>query len=122
MKTLGKRWLLVCRRPPYGHALAREAIDVALAAAAFDQPVSLLFTGDGVLQLLEGQSGAIPGQSALGLLLSSLPLYDIDEILVDAQALFDRGLTAEALVVPVKLLSAEAMTEVVHSHDVVLSA
>lgn len=50
--------LLVLRRGPYGNALARASLDVALAAAAFEQDVHLLFMDDGVWQLLPGQQPA----------------------------------------------------------------
>ena len=53
--THTKSLLLLIRHSPYGSSLARASIDVALAAAAFDQAVSLLFVGDGVLQLLPEQ-------------------------------------------------------------------
>ena len=35
--------LLVFRRAPYGGSSGRAGLDLAMAAAAFEQPVSLLF-------------------------------------------------------------------------------
>ena len=71
---------MVVRHSPYGSSLARASLDVALAAAAFEQPVKLLFMGDGVLQLLPEQDSRAIGQKNIGRLLSSLPLYDIDMV------------------------------------------
>jgi tRNA 2-thiouridine synthesizing protein C len=80
-----KTVLLVLRHSPYGSSLAKAAVDVALATAAFSQAVDLLFLGDGVLQLLPGQDSRALGKN-VGRQLASLPLYDINRVYVDAQA------------------------------------
>lgn len=81
-----KRVLLMIRHSPYGSGLARASLDVALAAAAFEQPVSLLFMGEGVLQLLPDQDSTQIGRKNLSRALTSLPLYDIDSVYVDRAA------------------------------------
>ncbi|MCB1679949.1 MAG: sulfurtransferase complex subunit TusC [Halioglobus sp.] len=80
------RHLVVVRRAPYGASLARTAIETALAVAAFEQPVDILFMGDGVLQLLGQQDSQASGSRNMGRLLASLPLYDIEAVYVDGQA------------------------------------
>jgi tRNA 2-thiouridine synthesizing protein C len=87
-----KSLLVVVRRSPYGSSLARASLDVALAAAAFEQPVSLLFMGDGVLQLLAEQDSKAIGVKNIGRLLASLPLYDIERVYVDAEAATSYGI------------------------------
>ena len=42
-----KRALVIIRHSPYGSSLGRAALDTALAMAAFEQPVDILFMGDG---------------------------------------------------------------------------
>jgi len=76
----------VLRHSPYGASLARASLDVALASAAFEQPVDLLFLGDGVLQLQSDQDSQSPGIKNRGRQLASLPLYDINCVYVDAEA------------------------------------
>ncbi|MCK7492950.1 MAG: sulfurtransferase complex subunit TusD [Comamonadaceae bacterium] len=49
--------LFVLRHPPHGSMNAQESLDMILAAAAFDQSVSLLFLDDGVFQL---EAGTVP--------------------------------------------------------------
>lgn len=88
--------LVVSRHPP-NHSLARSALDTALALAAFDMPVTLLLLGDAVLQLLPGQDCSDLGVRNLGKLLGSLPLYDINCIHVDAEAVARYGLDSSAL-------------------------
>jgi len=120
MASMKKSFLLICRRAPYGQSLAREALDVALTAATFDQQVAMLFLGDGVLQLLKGQQPAAIAQKALDKQLAALPLYDIEMVYVEAEALQQRGLALSDLALPAQALSADAIAEQINMHDVVL--
>lgn len=87
MSGLAKpKMLVVLRRSPYGSSLAKASIDVALAAAAFEQPVDLLFMGDGVLQLIPDQDSCSIGLKNVGRQLAALPLYDINSVYVDSTA------------------------------------
>ncbi len=54
---MASKLLVAVRHAPYGGSLAKTAIDTALAAAAFEQDVSVLFLGAGVLNLVPGQDG-----------------------------------------------------------------
>ena len=82
-----KTLLVVFRRAPYGRGLTRGGYDLALAAAAFEQPVSLLFMDDAVWQLMPGQSTARIDAKSIESTLASLSLYDIDTLYVEADAL-----------------------------------
>lgn len=84
--TDAKNLLVIVRHSPYGSSLGRASLDTALAAAAFDQPVSLLFMGDGVLQLRADQDSQAIGVKNIGRLLASLPMYEIEQVYVDAEA------------------------------------
>jgi len=94
---------------------------VALAAAAFELPISLLFAGDGVLQLQAGQECAGIGVRNLGRLLASLPLYDIDYAYADAEAAARYGLDLATAPLPVRALDAGAITELIRGHDHLLA-
>lgn len=118
---IAKRYLIVCRRPPYGESYAREALDVALAAAAFDQPVAFLFLGDGIAQLLRAQDSVAIAEKSLEKQLAALPLYDIDTIYVDAAALRERGFTLDDLSLPAQALADDAIATLIRQHDIVLN-
>lgn len=115
-----KSFLIVCRQPPYGSALAREALDVALATAAFDQRVAMLFLGDGVLQLLRPQDAAAIGQKAHDKQLGALPLYDVEELYVDARALRERGVEGTELAVAARAVEDTDIAALYAAHDIVL--
>jgi tRNA 2-thiouridine synthesizing protein C len=120
MAAMKKSFLLICRHAPYGQTLAREALDVALTAATFDQSVALLFMGDGVQQLVRAQQPSAIAQKALDKQLAALPLYDVETIYVETAALRTRGLTAADLALPVQLLEAAAIAQAIDAHDIVL--
>lgn len=120
MATMKKSFLLIYRHSPYGQSLAREALDVALTAATFDQAVALLFMGDGVLQLVKSQQPGAIAQKALDKQLAALPLYDVETIYVEADALTARGLTTADLALPVQLLNADDIAQQIEAHDIVL--
>ncbi|WP_336366558.1 DsrE family protein [Marinobacter sp. C2H3] len=98
--------LVVIDRAPYGDWSGREALDMAFALAAFDQPVSLLFLGAGVAWLRpseagsDGPAGAL-GQKAVHRNLSAAPVFGVDEILA-CRASCERFGVAGNLVMPAR--------------------
>ena len=79
-----RAWLFIVGSSPYAHELPSDpAIDATMAAGAFGQSASVLFTGDGCQYLNQGISP--PGEQAdLRKLLKSLPLYDINHLYVSS--------------------------------------
>ena len=113
--------MVVINHAPYGGSLARAGLDVALATAAFDQPVELLFTGEGVFNLLPEQHSDALGVKNIGKLLGSLPLYDIDTVYADVESLRHYGLDEDRLVVPVSAIAREQVHALLSSADHLLS-
>lgn len=87
-----KKVLFVLQQDPLSGSLARAGVDTALAYAAFDQPVTVLFTGAGVLQLAPEADAMRAGRRDLRRVIDSMPLYDIEAVLVDRDALQAYGL------------------------------
>lgn len=115
-----KTLLIHCRHSPYRGTLAKTSIDVAMAAAAFEQPITLLFSGDGVWQLVAHQQPP-GGEKNHGKFVSALPLYGIESVYVDRQSLALRGLDVSALCVPVELIEADAVCTLMASCDQVFN-
>ncbi len=120
MAGVKKNMLFVFRRPPYGTSLARAALDAALATATFEQPLKLLFLGDGVLQLLPGQDSAPVGARNIGKLLGSLPLYDIEQIYVERKAAEEYALDLNDSPVPAIALESEGIRQLMIKSDHIL--
>jgi len=112
-----KSVLLIIRHSPYGSSLARASLDTALAAAAFEQPVQLLFMGDGVLQLVADQQSQAAGVKNIGKLLSSLPLYGIERVYVDTEAATRYAIQLSSAPIATEAVSAAEINRLMASCD-----
>lgn len=108
--------LIVLRHAPHGSSWLREGLDVALVAAAFGKRVGLLFQGDGVFALLQGQSSGPLAQKGTHPQLAMLEMYDIEHLWVSEAALAARGLSVDSLMLPVTSLGASRIARLMHSH------
>jgi tRNA 2-thiouridine synthesizing protein C len=117
-----KRFLYVNRRAPYGTIYALESLEMVLIAAAFDQDVTMVFVDDGVYQLKKGQDTKAVNMKNFSPTYRALDDYDVEKLYVEKESLEARGLTADDLVVPVQVVDAQALREIMNAQDVVLSA
>ena len=112
-----KTSLVIIRHTPYGSSLGRTALDAALAMAAFDQPVQLLFLGEGVLHLLPDQDSHAIGVKNIGKLLAAMPLYEIASVYVDADAARRHGLDLALAPLPCESLDPAGIRTLMSSND-----
>ena len=119
--TNTKRIILVCRKAPYGNALAREALEIALAAAVYDQNLAIVFCGDGVWQLLENQNTETINSKNQQKLLSAFAMYDIDEIYVEDNALHSRNISPEELSIEATIINQKTIAALFDSADILLN-
>ena len=71
-----KRWLITLSGAPRSVSAVRAGADLALAAGAFGQQVTLVFSGEG----LEFLKPAPAHDESLYQLLGSLPFYEIETV------------------------------------------
>jgi len=116
-----KSILIINQSAPYASSKARESLDVALTCAIFEMPVSLLFMGDGVLQLLKGQQPEALQTKKHEAMLTALPMYDIDCLYVTSSDLKLHGLHSEDLAVPVNIVEQKQIASLIQQHDTVLT-
>jgi tRNA 2-thiouridine synthesizing protein C len=112
-----KHFLVITSSAPYGTAQAKEATELALATALFEQKVSLLFQGDGVFQLLPNQNPAAVEQKNLAAMQQALPLYDVEDLFYCADSLQKRGLDHGDLVLSAKALSHSEIASLIRQQD-----
>ena len=120
-KTGPKKFMLVNRRAPHGTIYALEALEVVLIAATFDQDVSMAFLDDGVYVLAKGQKTTGLEMKNFSPTFRALDDYDVNKLYVERQSLEQRGLDAGSLLVPVQVLDAKQLGELMAQQDVVLS-
>lgn len=93
--------LIIFRHAPLSSSLTAEGLDLALLSASFGGKVTLFFCDEGVFSLLDNQSKGPLGEKSVLPTLRALALYDIDQVYVDETSLIQRGLSIEALGIPV---------------------
>ncbi|MFB9146492.1 DsrE family protein [Halomonas alkalicola] len=113
--------LVILRHAPHGTSWLREGLDAALVAAAFGRRVTLLFMGEGVTALVPGQANGPLGQKGTAPTLEMLEMYDIDTLLVEAEALARFGLAVEGLMLPARAVAAAQLPALTADHSLVLT-
>ncbi len=116
-----KKLMYVNRRAPYGTIYALEGLEVVLIGAAFDQDVSLAFIDDGVYQLHKGQDTKASGMKNFSPAYRALEGYDVDKLYCERESLAARGMTEDDLIVPVEVLSAAELAQLMEQQDVILN-
>ncbi|MFI0471343.1 DsrE family protein [Halomonas sp. HMF6819] len=101
--------LITLTSAPFASNTLREGLDVALVAAAFGEPVTLLFAGDGALALVKAQQAGAPGQKAILPTLEMLEMYDIEALLVPESSLAEQGLDASQLIEAARVITQDEM-------------
>lgn len=111
--------VFIFRSPPYSTPIAQEGIDALLAAAIFDQKISVIFMGDGVFQLNRNQSPA-GGRNQMKML-QSLAMYDVEQIFVQATALAERGISSDNLNIACSTISDQVIHQMISSASHILN-
>lgn len=119
MNSASKKILFVIAN--YHLAKAQEALDAILMASTFNQEVSVIFLADGVFLLNKNQNLEKIHVKNFIATYKALSLYDVQNVYLDAEALAQRHLNSEDLLIPVRLLNPKEIAEIIHSQDVIMS-
>ena len=112
--------LITLSHAPYGSQDAKEALDVALVLAAFEQQPALLFIDEGILQLLPN-SQSPSSHKHIGKIISALEMYEINELWVEQESLDYFGIMVDELSQPVKVINRAQVSQLCaqyHQHVV----
>ena len=89
--------LIIISRAPYDGSLARGALDAAMSFAVFGRQPKLLFSGAGALCLANRNPTSTLGRKSVRKVVDSLPLYDVDEVFVEASALASFNISSDEM-------------------------
>ena len=112
---------IISRQAPYGSNRAQQSLDIALAAAVFEQTVNYIFMGDGVYQLLGNQNATSIQSKTLVNALKTLDLYGIESIFVDSQSLRERNLIPKDLSLKASIVSRDEIAIIVRASNSVFN-
>ncbi len=113
--------LVINQKPPHSSMATREALDCALATAAFGVEVGVLFIGDGIFQIHKEQLTKSAGVKNTAAIFGSLDLYDIKQVFVRQADLSERALTLSDLAINAQLVDDERIKELLIQFDNLLS-
>lgn len=116
-----KKMAVVITRPPYQSLAGKEALDLALVAATFEQSVSLFFMGDGIWQLVKGQQPEVINQKNNSASFGALELYGIEQVYTDASAMKSNNLTVQDFVLATKVTALNELGSLIASHDIIIN-
>lgn len=115
------KYLLMLQQAPFADSQALEALELALALAAFAQPVTLLFMDAGVLQLMSNQQAEAITHKTFTKAFAGLELFDISAVYADQAALQQYRLTSSELRISPTPISSTQIAELIAEHDIILS-
>lgn len=117
-----KRIAFVFTSAPHGSSSGREGLDALLATSALSDDIGVFFVGDGVFQLLAGQTpDAVLARDYISTF-KILPLYDIENCWLCGESLRERGLSdSSPRVLDAEVLEPQALRRQLDDYDVVLT-
>jgi len=121
MTTNNKSIAIINTKAPFSHAIAKEAMDVALIYGSYEQDTHLFYQGDGVYQLIDNQQ---PDKIAIKDFLktfSAFEFYDLEHIYLCKQSLIERNLLENFHIDNVKVLDTDEFAEALHQHHIILN-
>lgn len=112
--------MFVMRKAPHGSIYAYEGLEAILIMGAFEQEISVVFIDDGVFALKKEQDTKPLGVKEFSKTFAVLEDYDITNIYIDRESLEQRGLSADDLVIPVKVMEAGEIAKIMEEQHVLL--
>jgi tRNA 2-thiouridine synthesizing protein C len=116
-----KKYLIILKQAPYINSLSLEALELSMALAAFDQPLTLLFMGSAVLQLLNQQQPEYILHKDFTKAFAGLDLFEINQVYLELDAVELFGLDSNRLSIYPAPLAAKQIAELISQHDIILT-
>lgn len=115
-----KKVAIIISSPPHGSAKGREALDIALAASAFNH-ISVFFIDDGVFHLLPNQSPEHILMRDYIATFNMLELYDIEDVYVCKSSLNTRNFAKVTQNITCKVINNQSLNQLLNIQDVILT-
>ena len=117
---LPKLTAIINSKAPFSNTAGKDALDIALIFGSFEQPTSLFFQGDGVWQLIQEQNGALISVKDYLKTFAAFEFYDLENIYVCQESLFQRSLTTDFHIEKVQVLAKKKFADKLAIHHTVL--
>jgi len=115
-----KTLAIINSKAPYSNIAGKDALDIALIFASFEQAPALFFQGDGVWQLIADQNGSLISVKDYLKTFAAFEFYDIEDIYVCQESLNARNLSASFHIEKVQMLSKQAFAQQLATYNSIL--
>ena len=115
-----KQLTIIFRNSPAFNSKGREALDLAMLSASFDQVVKLIFVDEGIFNLLSGQQPELLGGKDYISTFKALPLYDIEDIYICDKSMSQYSIQKSELIVEAEPVTADRIRTLINEADEVL--
>lgn len=111
---------VLMRKAPYGSVYTAEGLRTLMGIGVFEMDISVVFMDDGVFALNKGQNPAKLDMKPLGDAFPMLGDMGVKRFYVHDQSMAERGLTTDDLVIPVAVVSAAEIAQILQDSGKVL--
>jgi tRNA 2-thiouridine synthesizing protein C len=112
--------VVLLRKAPYGRVYTAEAFRTIMGIAVFEMDICVVFMDDGVYALMKNQDPEKLEMKPLGDGFPILKDFNVKRFVVHDQALVDRGLSSDDLVMEVEIANGEQITKIFDEYGKVL--
>ena len=112
---------ILIRHSPFAGVSGKEALDLALVCAAFEQKVNLIFADAGLLFLNKSLDPEACGAKNFAQLVTGLEFYDIENLLAERESLVEQGLSEAELLDATTLISRRELNQLSRSSQHLVS-
>lgn len=117
---MGNQVAVLMRKAPYGSVYTAEGFRTLMGIAVFEMDIQVLFVDDGVYALVKAQNPADLDMKPLGDGFPALTEFGVKSFCVHDEALAQRGLTIDDLVVPVQVVNSSQIARILEESGKVL--
>jgi tRNA 2-thiouridine synthesizing protein C len=111
---------VLMRKAPYGSVYTAEGFRTIMGIAVFEMDIDVVFLDDGVYALAKGQNPEKLDMKPLGDGFPMLGDFGVSKFYVHDEALAERGLAADDLVVPAKVVGSTEIAKILEEAGKVL--
>ena len=104
-KSMNIKTNIIISRSSFSNSDFKEAVDLGLVCAAFDQEVNLIFVDSGITNLIKNQSAEKVDDKNQVDILKGLEFYDIDNIIIEQESLNMTSIEVSHFIDVVKIIS-----------------
>ena len=116
-----KSFLFIFQQAPHESLNAKEGLDFALSCAAFDQKIDVLFTQDGVYQLIKNQSTESIHCKNHSSTIDALSLYGIENCFYQEACANKRNLEEQDLKADCQALNQAESSKLLQNYDFIFN-